>query len=607
MALRDQSERRNMTPEIVLVLSVLAVTMFLFLTELLRVDVIAILIMISLAWLGLVDARDAFAGLSSNAVISIIAVMILGYGVDRSGIMNQLTKPILRLAGRSESRLIGLVSSVVGLISAFMQNVGAAALFLPAMLRMSKRTGIPASRLLMPMGFAAILGGTLSMVGSSPLIILNDLMRAGGQERFGLFSVTPIGLALLAAGIGCFVLFGKHILPSRAGESSTASRQQELIASWQLPVTIHELVIPPDSPIIGKTRDDIHLEREYRLNLVALTDEDEVLHAPWRHAHFAARQVMAILGEHREIERFASAYGLELRSSVERFEDLQNPATAGFAEIIVSPRSSVAGKTLRDIALRKNYEVEPLILLSGGKEERGDFADSTLGTGDAIIVHGRWDRIKALGSSGDFVLVTAVEIEEIDESKGLLAAGCFLGAIALALGGAQLSVALMTGALAMVLLRVIKIDDAYKAVDWRTVFLLAGLIPLGIAMEKTGAASYVAGQMMEMLSDSHTIILLLAIAALTTLFSLFMSNVAATVLLVPLVISVAEIAGLDPRALSLLVGVSASNSFLVPTHQVNALLMGPGGYRNADYFKAGGLMTILFILIAVGFLYLFYL
>ena len=166
--------------------------------------------------------------------------------------------------------------------------------------------------------------------------------------------------------------------------------------------------------------------------------------------------------------------------------------------------------------------------------------------------------------------------------------------------------ALLSGGLAMILLRVISIDDAYRSVDWRTVFLLAGLIPLGVAMEKTGAASYVAHQMMLVLGGGHTFLILLAIATLTTLFSLFMSNVAATVLLVPLVIELSALAGIDPRGAVLLVGVSASNSFILPTHQVNALLMGPGGYRNADYMRAGGGMTLLFLGIAVGYIYLFH-
>lgn len=595
-----------MTPEIALVLAVLAVTVFLFVTEVLRVDVVAILVMLALGWLQLVTPQQAFSGLASNAVVSIIAVMILGYGVDHSGLMNRVIKPIMRFAGKSEPRLIGAVSGVVGGMSAFMQNVGAAALFLPAMLRIAKRTHIPASRLLMPMGFAAILGGTLSMVGSSPLIILNDLMQAGGQEKFGLFSVTPLGLILLGAGIAYFMIAGKFVLPAKTGVDSGETQQRELIDSWQLPTLIHELRVPPASALIGKTREEAGMETGYQLHLIALADEDEILYAPWRHAHFAAGQVLAVIGEQDDVERFSTGWGLDLHETVERFEALQNPTAAGYAELFVAPRSSLAGKSIRDIGFRRLYKVEPLLLLSGDDAVRGDFSDRPLHSGDTIVVHGRWTELKVLARDRDFVVATPVEAEDIDESKAWFAGLCFVGAIGLALSGATLSMALMSGALAMILLRVISIDDAYRSVDWRTVFLLAGLIPLGVAMEKTGAASYVAHQMMLVLSGGHTFLILLAIATLTTLFSLFMSNVAATVLLVPLVIELSALAGIDPRGAVLLVGVSASNSFILPTHQVNALLMGPGGYRNADYMRAGGGMTLLFLGIAVSYIYLFH-
>jgi di/tricarboxylate transporter len=596
-----------MTLDIALVLSVLGLTVFLFISELLRVDVIAILIMISLAWLRLVKPAEAFSGLSSNAVISIIAVMILGYGVDRSGVMNRITRPIMRVAGSSEKRLIAVVSAVVGVISAFMQNIGAAALFLPALVRISRKTKIPTSRLLMPMGFAAILGGTVSMVGSGPLIILNDLLKQGGHKAFGLFSVTPMGLSLLVAGIIYFIIFGRIVLPGKTKEDEDESPQQQLIETWQLPSTIYECVIPPESPLIGKTREDILLSTNYRVNVLAVAEDGDILHAPWRYTRFAARQQLALLGERCEVERLVVDHKLQLKKEPEAFESLRSSSSAGFAEIIIPPRSSVAGKTLRKIAMRKSYGVEPIMLLTGSGEERGDFSDRMIEAGDAMIVHGLWENIRAMADNQTYVLITPIEAETRGKSKPITAIICFLGAIALALSGFQLSVGLLTGALAMIILRVITIDEAYKAVDWRTVFLLAGLIPLGIAMDKTGAASYVADQMMRLLQGNHPVFILAAFALLSTIFSLFMSNVAATVLLVPLVIIMGSITGIKSRDLALLVGVCASNSFVLPTHQVNALLMSPGGYRNANYLKAGGIMTLLFIVIAVTIVYFFYL
>jgi di/tricarboxylate transporter len=593
-----------MTPEIILVLLVLVVTIILFVTEAFRVDVIAIIIMITLPWLGLITPTEAFSGLASNAVVAIIAVMILSYGVGRSGVMNRITRPIIRVAGSSEKRLIGLVSAAVGVSSSFMQNIGAVALFLPAVMRISKKTRIPISRLLMPLGFAGILGGTLTMVGSGPLIILNDLLRQGGQPPFGLFGVTPIGVVLLGAGIAYFLLFGKVVLPTRKSEA--VSPQQELIETWRLPATIYHCIIPVESPLVGKTREEVQLWIKYNINLLALAEGDELLYAPWRYTRFVAGQELALLGGQSDIERFVEEYHLQSRKETSLFEDLQSGDIAGFAEVIIPPRAPVAGKTLREIAMRKTYGVEPIMLLSGVLEERGDFSDQALQPGDALILHGRWENIKAMGDNRNFVLVTPIETEAAGKVKPATATLCFLGAIVLVLLDVPISLGLLSGALAMILLHVVPIDEAYRAVDWRTVFLLAGLIPLGIAMEKTGAASYVANQMINPLHGSHPLLILIAVAVLATLFTLFMSNVAATVVLVPLVMIIGGMTGISPRALALLVAVCASNSFVLPTHQVNALLMAPGGYHNADYLKAGGILTIIFIVIAVGLIYLLY-
>lgn len=596
-----------MTLEVALVLLVLAATVVLFISEWLRVDVIAILAMLALAWLRLVTPAQAFSGFASNAVISIIAVMILGYGVDRSGVMQRITGPIVRLAGQNERRLTGLVSTAVGLLSAFMQNIGAAALFLPALLRISRQTRIPESRLLMPMGFAAILGGTLTMVASGPLIILNDLLRQADLKSFGLFGVTPIGLALLATGIGYFVIFGKVVLPARGSleESGEQDVQKELVETWKLPSVVHEYAVGADSGLVGKTREEAELWSQCHLNLLALAEGDDISYAPWRYTRFAAGQRLALLGRDTDVETFARDYRLQPEQT-EVFRDLRAGQSSGFAELIIPPRAPLIGKTVRQIALRKRHGVEPIMLLSGAAEVREDFSDQILQAGDTMIVHGRWDRIQALDDRENFVLVTRVAGRAAATAKPWIAMLCFLGAIALVLLGTPLAVALLSGALAMILLRVLSIDEAYKAVDWRTVFLLAGLIPLGIAMDNTGAAKYVSEWMIRILGGQHPIWIMSGVAILATLFSLFMSNVAATVLLVPLVVMMGRQVGVDPRALALLVAVCASNSFVLPTHQVNALLMSPGGYRNADYMKAGGIMSVLFAVVAVGLIYVIY-
>lgn len=593
----DAGSEAHVTPDILTVLLVLVATIVLFVTERLRVDVIAVIIMLGLAWLRILTPAEAFSGLASNAVVAVAAVMIMGHGIERSGVTRRLTKAILRAAGTSERRLVGVVSGVVGLLSGFMQNVGAAVLFLPAMLRISRRTRLPASRLLMPMGFAAILGGTITMVGSGPLIILNDLLRRGGEAGFGLFSVTPVGLALLATGVLYFLVLGRAVLPAGRRDERTTSPEQELIETWQLPSTIYRFVVPAEGRLVGRSRDEIDLWDGYGINLLALEEDGDVQYAPWRHTRLAAGQRFALLGREEDIKRFCADYGLSCEEGCGDFRELDTGGGAGFAEVIIPPRSPLAGKTLREIALRKNFHVEPIMLLRGETEERKDFSDIPLRAGDALIVHGQWASIRAMGDRRSFVLSSAVEGDVTRRKNPAVALLCFVGAIALAFAGVQLSHALLTGALAMVLLGVLSVDEAYGAVDWRTVFLLAGLIPLGVAMEKTGAAAFVAGEMMRVMGGAGQFAILLAIAALSTIFTLFMSNVAATVVLVPLVLVVGRQAGIEPRALALLVAVSASNSFVLPTHQVNALLMAPGAYRNADYLRAGGIMTILFLLV----------
>ncbi|OPZ31458.1 MAG: Sodium-dependent dicarboxylate transporter SdcS [Lentisphaerae bacterium ADurb.BinA184] len=595
-----------MTLEIATVLAVLALTVILFVTEALRVDVIAIAVMLLLPWLGAITPAEAFSGLAGNAVVSVLAVMILSDGVERSGVMSRLTRPILRLAGAKESRILALIAGTVGLISAFMQNIGAAALFLPVMHRISQRARVPLSRLLMPMGFAAILGGTLTLVGSGPLIILNDLLRQAGQPAYGLFSVTPLGLALLAGGLLCFMLLGHVILPAGRPGETRPSPQRELIETWGLPETILRARVPAGSALAGQTRESVDLWRRYGLNLLAIVQDGDVTYAPWRHLPFAAGQELILMGDAEAFRRFAADHGLAPLPADD--DDHGLPPCAVFAELIVPPGAAVAGSTLRQLELRKHYGVEPVLLLDRDATRRDDFSDVPLQAGSAMIVFGPCAHIRTLAASPDFRLLTPLP----DDGGGrharpLPAVLCGVGAIALALAGVNLGLALFSGVLAMILLRVLTIDEAYQAVDWRTVFLLAGLIPLGIAMEKSGGAAFLAGQMMRVLAGGHPLLILTGIAVLATLFSLFMSNVAATVLLVPLVVAIGGATGLSPRALALLVAVCASNSFLLPTHQVNALLMAPGGYRNADYLRAGGVMSVLFITIAVALTYLLYL
>ncbi len=596
-----------MTPEIAIVLAILGGTVLLLVLDILRIDVVALLCLLTLSWTGILDTSEALSGFSSNAVIAMLSVMILGHGIARAGIMDHFARRVVEFAGESRPKITGVVATSAGVMSGMIQNIGAAALLLPAILNISRRRDIAPSRLIMPVGFAAILGGTLTMVGSGPLILVNDLLGTADLEGYGLFAVTPVGVVLLLSGITLFLLLGDWILPREKGGEQERGTQEILIDRWQLPIAVRYFRIPPGSPAVGETPESLGIWDRHRVNVLGLALDRDSDFAPWREVRFEADQHLALLGEDDAIDAAAEALGLEEQPRSRGLDLLGDPTRAGFAEVMIPPRSEVAGRTLREMRLRKRHSVEPVLLVHEGQSVRGDLSDVVVSPGDTFVVFAPWEHIREMGSSDEFILVTEVGAEERDRSRSGAAVAAFLLAIGMALGGFAISTAFLTGALAMVLTRVLSMEEAYRAIDWKVVFFLAGLIPLGLAMQKTGTAQFLAEAVMDVVAGRHLLVFLTAVALITTGFSLFMSNVGATVVLVPIVISMAEMSGVDPRPVVLMVAVTAANSFLLPTHQVNAFYKTPGGYENADYLRAGGLLTVLFIVVVVTMFSLFFL
>lgn len=601
-----------LTTDMILVIILIGVAVFLFIVEWLRVDVVAILIMVVLPLLHLVTPKEAFIGLSSNAVVSIIAVIIIGAGLDKTGLINGLVSPIVKIAGKSPSRIIIAISLAISTISSFMQNIGAAALFLPAIQRISKSLDISLSRLLMPIGFSAILGGTMTLVGSSPLILLNDLIVPFNLKPFGLFDVTPIGLMLVISGIGCFVLLGRFILPQGTKQDAAEMNgtepeyrngfvQEEIGEAY-------ELATPEDythyrDPV---TVDD--LRRRYLANVVAIkSPPDAKTISPSGETVIRSGVHLAVYGRKKDVLRMAKEEGMDLKDGLIVFKNDLSEYTSNTVEAVVAPRSQLEGKTLNQINLPERFNVTPLAIYRHGEIYRAEIGDMLLRVGDAILMYGTWKRLQLLHKEGELLFTTPVDVETMRPDKAAVAGFWLALALVMVLVfKIQLSVSLMSGALGMIITRVLTIDEAYRSVDWRTIFLLAGLIPLGIATEKTGTAAWVAQSVLGIIGPVQPIVLLAVIGVLSTLFTLVISNVGATVLLVPLVVNMALTANADPRMAALVVGIATSNSFILPTHQVNALYMGPGHYRSIDFMKAGGLISIIFLVVLIGTIYLFY-
>lgn len=616
--------------EIAWVLSLLLLTVFLFSFEIIPIDIAAltILVMLGLSTLmapvmgleeGLVDINELFDGFSSNAVISIIAVMILGAGLDKTGIMNSVARYLVRVGGTTETRIIPLVSGTVGGISGFMQNVGAAALFLPVVKRISTRSKISMSRLLMPMGFCAILGGTLTMVGSSPLILLNDLIINANAtlhpdhhlETFGLFSVTPIGIALIVSGILYFVVFGRFVLPK--GSAVSDNRQgleTHLHENYGIDYIIAEIYIPSTSKIIGTVLDSY--ETLFHVRTVGVTSGEKVrttTRGVPANLVVAKGDHLAVIGERECIEVFCKAYGLDLKPELDLFSEVMSSTSAGLAEVVISPTSLLVGESARTKRLREVQGVSTLSIIRSGKTTREgeDVRNEIFQPGDTVIVFADWQSLQQFHTTMNVVVTSDFPQEEVRTNKvihALIFFGIAMGLVLLT--DLRLSVALLVGALGIIISGVLDPDEAYASVSWKTVFLLASLIPLGKAVEASGTAHWIADRVLTTIGDVDLWVLQLVIAVLATLFTLVMSNVGATVLLVPLAISIALQAGANPAVFALTVAIATSNSFLLPTHQVNALIMGPGRYTVPDFFRAGGVMTVIFLVVMMVMMQLFY-
>ncbi len=607
-----------MTTDMLIVFSLLGMAILVFVFDLLRVDIVGILIMVLLALTGVLTADEAIAGLSSNAVVSIIAVMIIGAGLNRTGIMNVLAGKIIKVAGRSEKRIMVVVSTTVAIISSFMQNIGAAALFLPATTRISQQLGIPVSRILMPMGFAAITGGCLTLVGSSPLIMLNDLMASwwqnnsatvsGSFEPLSLFSVTPVGVALLLGVLLYFVIAGRFVLPAGSEKASKGGLATERVRDlYQSSLNCGvEFEIPHDFQAM--TLEELKLRPRFQSTVIGIARKDgEVDVSPSKDSVIGPGDIVAMVSTHDRARQIAERLGWVASEEKKTFSSIFTPADYGIVQGIIPPGSLLVGHNMAELDFRDRYRLNALAIYRGDNIILDDINMLELKAGDTLLLLGPWEKFRSIRKSLDLVFIEELKGEETAPEKAVPALICLGVALSLALVfNVQLSIALMTGAIGMVLSRVISIDNAYASVDWMTIFLLAGLIPLGTAFEKTGAAAFLATGITSSAGELSPFVLMLVTALLTSFFSLVASNVGATVLMVPLAMNMALQSGINPVIAAVTVGIAASNTFILPTHQVNALIMRPGNYRTLDYIKAGTGVTVIYLIIMIGMIYLLF-
>ncbi|MBW1800736.1 MAG: anion permease, partial [Deltaproteobacteria bacterium] len=418
------------------------------------------------------------------------------------------------------------------------------------------------------------------------------------------------GICLLGSALLYFVVFGKFVLPAGEGEADK-DVTTSLMEVYRILENIYELHIPVDfnDP---KTLEDLGIRTRYLVTVVAISRDGG------KNQNFLLRSSdtinpeddIAVVGRERNVQRLANDYGWQIKNGLDVFSESLARTNAGMAETIVPPRSELIGNTMSEVNFKERFRVNPIGLIKGNRVYYGGLNHIPLQMGDTILLQGPWERFHVLRNeitSRTLSFVTALEGEILRPQKAVLALiWLAVALLQIILFKTQLSVALMSGALGMIITGVLSVDEAYRSVDWMTVFLLAGLIPLGIAFEKTGTAAFIAKSVLGFIGQPSPIVLLAVVGVMTSFFTLVVSNVGATVLLVPLCMNMAVIAGGDPRMAALVVGLSASNTFVLPTHQVNALVMRPGGYRTVDYAKAGAVMTVIFLAVELTILYVFY-
>jgi len=533
--------------------------------------------------------------------------MILGAGLDRTGALNRLAGWLLRRAHGVEQRLLLLTTAIAGLNSPLMQSPAVMALYMPVASRLSSRTGLPLSRFLLPLAAAIIMGSSLTMVGSSPLLMLNDLLvSANGNLPSGvatlqplkMFAPLPIGIALLATCIGYFHFFGDRLLGNEPDDSGvTPARTQSYFAkTYGIDGDVYELTVTADSPLVGMSLIDAENLHGAPL-LLALKTGNESRLAPPADARIWVGSVLGAMGARPQVTDFAQNNFLRLSTRLREFGDLFNPSRAGIAEAVVPPTSRYIGKTAAELRLRKQQGISLLAVNRERNVINQNVRKLPVRAGDMLVLHSVWTDLAQAAASKDFVIVTDYPKGEQRPHKFKIAMAIFAVTILIALSSKiPVSIALMTGVVGMLLSGVLTIDEAYASISWRTVFLMAALIPLGWAVDSTGAAAWVAASALDLLPQGTPVFLLeAAVAVLTTLFAVMIGNVGSTIVMVPLAINLALAVGGSPTAFALVVALAGSSNIMTVSNPVISMITGPGGYNAKILWRIGSPLVVVYL------------
>ncbi|HLL74360.1 MAG TPA: SLC13 family permease [Pyrinomonadaceae bacterium] len=577
-----------MSTEILVVFALLAAAVVLFATEWLPVDLVALVVMSALLVSGIVTPAEGVAGFGNPATVTVGAMFVISAGLFRTGAVNFAGAALARLGRRSLWLALLAVMLGVGFISAFINNTAAVAIFLPIMLGLAEALRVSPSKLLMPLSFASMFGGVCTLIGTSTNIIVSAVAEKHGQPPFGMFEFLPLGLAVFACGIVYMLVAGVRLIPSRR-------TSDDLTQSFRMDEYLTDIVLLPESVSVGKPLGNSPLVRELNIAVLEISRDGRRMAVPDPETVLEAGDVLRVRADVREIGALQGRVGVRLKPGMKwREEDLES-AEAALVEAVVSPNSVLEGRTLEDLKFRGTFGATVLAIRHHGEFLRGNLGNTPLRAGDALLTEVRRDRLDQLKQNRAFVIVSEVELPEFRRRKIIPALVIVAGVVlAASLGLAPIVVSAVAGASLLILTRCITLEEAYAAVEWRIIFLLAGVLTLGTALEKTGGARLLSSALISTVGDWGPVALVATFYLITTLFTETMSNNATAALLAPVAIVTAESLGVSPRPLLMAVTFAASASFMTPVgYQTNALIYGPGQYKFTDFMRVGGPLNLL--------------
>jgi di/tricarboxylate transporter len=608
-------------------LAILAAAIVLFITEWLRVDVVAFGVVVALLLTGILTPDEALAGFSNGAVLTIAALFVVGGATMQTGLAAAIGRRILMIGGTNPIRLMVVLMGAVALLSGFLSDTGTVALLLPAAIMLARDAKIPPSKLLIPLSYGALLGGALTLIGTTPNLIASELLADNGLEPFGFFDFTPIGLALLAAGVLFMVLLGRKLLPDRTAtiETQPVENPTELIDLYRLPGNLYHLRVRRTSGLLNRPLKDSGFREQHGINVLDVQRRKEPRRAqtlgimleentaqiverdsihPTPETVLALDDILVVQGEAREVTRASSTWNLGVQPVNHGEDGALITKEVGVAEVLLPPRTELAGQTILELRFGSRYRLNVLGLSRPGQDVQPDPKTTPLRFGDILLVQGPWENILALRKlPRDFVVLGQPEASmgAPRSRKGGIALGVMAGMLLLMVTNVvSVEAASLLAALMMVLMGCLSMDEAYQAIDWKSIILIAGMLPMATALTKTGAITAAADGFTTLLGGLGPVAVLAALFLVTSLGTQVLSNTATTVLIAPIALAAAQTLELSPHAFLMAVAIAASMAFATPVASpANTLVMGAGNYRFRDYLKVGLPMIVLMLVVAV--------